>query len=118
MDNFLSITKALSDERRVRALAALRQGELCVCQIIDLLGLAPSTVSKHMSILRQARLVKARKQGRWNYYRLHQEGAPDQVREAVAWVLKSISGTPVIKEDDLKLKEIQRKHQEERCQTA
>lgn len=70
MRQFLNITKALSDENRVRVLMALRAGELCVCEIIDMLGLAPSTVSKHMSILLQADLVECRKDGRWHYYRL------------------------------------------------
>jgi DNA-binding transcriptional ArsR family regulator len=70
MKDFIAATKALSDENRVRALFALSQGELCVCQIIEMLGLAPSTVSKHMSILRQAGLVESRKQDRWIYYRL------------------------------------------------
>lgn len=70
MENFLSVTKALSDKHRVRALLALRYGELCVCQITEFLKLAPSTVSKHMSILKQAGLVISRKQERWVYYRL------------------------------------------------
>ena len=61
MLDFIDLAKALSDENRVRALMMLREGELCVCQIIELLGLAPSTVSKHMSILRQVRLVQTRK---------------------------------------------------------
>jgi len=51
----------------------LSGGELCACQIIEMLGLAPSTVSKHMSILRQAGLVETRKEGRWIYYRLAEE---------------------------------------------
>ena len=49
--------KALGDPQRVRALAALRGGELCLCRLIALLRLAPSTVSKHMSLLIQAGLV-------------------------------------------------------------
>jgi AhpD family alkylhydroperoxidase len=49
---------------------ALWDGELCVCQMIELLGLAPSTVSKHISILRPAELLESRKDGRWIYYRL------------------------------------------------
>jgi DNA-binding transcriptional ArsR family regulator len=60
-------TKALADETRVRTLLSLRQGELCVCQITELFGLAPSTVSKHLSILFQAGLVDSRKDGRWMY---------------------------------------------------
>jgi DNA-binding transcriptional ArsR family regulator len=73
MDDFVAITKALSDPHRVRALLALRKGELCVCQIIELLKLAPSTISKHMSILKQAGLVDSRKDSRWVYYRLAED---------------------------------------------
>ena len=87
----LNIAKALSDENRVRALMMLTRGELCVCQLIEMLGLAPSTVSKHMSILRQARLVEARKQGRWMYYRLPDEDARRCVLEAVQWVQNAIA---------------------------
>ena len=65
MYEFMNMTKALSDQNRIRVLMALRKRELCVCQIIELLGLAPSTVSKHMSILRHARLVESRKEGIW-----------------------------------------------------
>ena len=78
MDDFVAITKALSDPHRVRALLALRKGELCVCQIIELLGLAPSTISKHMSILKQAGLVDSRKDSRWVYYRLAEDTNREQ----------------------------------------
>jgi len=54
MRDFMRIAKALSDENRVRTLMFLAEGELCVCQIIEMLCLAPSTVSKHMNILYQA----------------------------------------------------------------
>ena len=55
--------------------------ELCVCQIVELLGLAPSTVSKHLAILKQARLVDSRKEGRWMFYRLADEDAPVEARK-------------------------------------
>ena len=90
MERFIAVTKALSDENRVRILLALRGGELCVCQLIELLGLAPSTVSKHLAILRQAGLVKLRKDGRWAYYRLVGEEASPLVRGAVAWLVESV----------------------------
>ena len=57
MREFMAITKALSDPNRVRILLALRRGELCVCQITELFGFAPSTVSKHLSILHHAGLI-------------------------------------------------------------
>ncbi|MCX7006705.1 MAG: metalloregulator ArsR/SmtB family transcription factor [Kiritimatiellaeota bacterium] len=55
MQDIMDVLKALADETRLRALCALRNGELCVCQLIALLDLSPSTVSKHLSILRQFR---------------------------------------------------------------
>jgi DNA-binding transcriptional ArsR family regulator len=60
----------VSDKNRIRALMALQKRELCLCQITSLLELAPSTVSKHMSILKQSGLVTSRKQDRWMYYRI------------------------------------------------
>ncbi|MDZ7860372.1 MAG: metalloregulator ArsR/SmtB family transcription factor [Candidatus Krumholzibacteriota bacterium] len=75
MFEFMNVIKALADNNRVRILCVLKERELCVCQIIEMLGLAPSTVSKHLSILRQARLLDDRKEGRWMYYRW--PGRPD-----------------------------------------
>jgi DNA-binding transcriptional ArsR family regulator len=106
MFEFLNITKALAEENRLRILLALDGRELCVCQIIEFLELAPSTVSKHMSVLRQARLVDGRKDGRWMYYRLADERAPTEVKEALAWVKKSISRNECIREDAKRLNEI------------
>ena len=94
MRTFMAITKALSDQNRVGIVLALEGRELCVCQIIQFLGLAPSTVSKHLSILKQARLIEDRKDGRWMYYRLAGEDAPTEVREAIAWVRRSLADSP------------------------
>ena len=111
----LDITKALADGTRLRALMALAEGELCVCQLIELLGLAPSTVSKHMSILRQARLVEARKEGRWIYYRRPGRGASRPVREALAWVERSLAGTSQIARDQKTLRKVLRIDREQLC---
>jgi ArsR family transcriptional regulator, arsenate/arsenite/antimonite-responsive transcriptional repressor len=102
----MSIVKALGDEHRVRALLALRDRELCLCQIIELLGLAPSTVSKHMSILKQARLVDTRKSGRWVYYRLAGCDSALQVQGAIAWLCKSLSGDASVRRDEQRLQEV------------
>jgi DNA-binding transcriptional ArsR family regulator len=115
MHEFLNITKALAEENRVRILLALEVEELCVCQIIELLELAPSTVSKHMSVLRQARLVDSRKDGRWMYYRLADESAPTEVNEALAWVRKSLAPNECIREDERRLKEILKIDREVLC---
>ncbi len=106
MKDFLNITKALADENRLRMLMALQEGEICVCQITELTGLAMSTVSKHLSILYQAGLVNARKEGRWMYYSLPGKGSPTAAREAVAWVRRSLDGQERITEDGRRLKKV------------
>lgn len=102
----MAITKALSDPNRVRVLLALRRGELCVCQITELLNLATSTISKHLSILNQAGLILSRKTERWVYYRLPDKAAPIVVREALDWVGKSLSKADEAATDAAKLKQI------------
>jgi len=115
MRTFMNITKALSDENRVRILMALRNGELCVCQIIELLGLAPSTISKHLSILFQSGLLESRKEGRWIYYKLPGMDAGSEVREAVQWIANSLAGNPQIMEDQKRLKQILKLDPAELC---
>jgi len=115
MNEFLAITKALSAEGRVRILLALRAGELCVCRLIELLALAPSTVSKHMAILKQAGLVSLRKDGRWAYYRLAGEDASPTVRRAVEWVVESVGTSLRARQDRRRLKEILKIDKEELC---
>ena len=100
MFDFMTIARALTDENRVRILMALREREMCVCQVTGFLDLSPSTTSKHLSILRQARLITSRKKGKWVYYRLA-DGlqSSDMVREALAWVSSSVGNSPMVRED-------------------
>jgi DNA-binding transcriptional ArsR family regulator len=114
MRDLLDITKALADRNRLRAVVALEGGELCVCQIIELLGLAPSTVSKHMSILRQARLVDTRKDGRWVHYRLADGDAP--AAKDARWLHRHLADDPEIARDAQKLKAILKLDPEVLCQ--
>jgi len=115
MRDFMNITGALADETRVRTLLALRQGELCVCQITELFGFAPSTVSKHLSLLFQAGLVESRKDGRWIYYKLPGKSATPEVREALVWVEKSLGKSPDALEDSKKLKNILKQDPTDLC---
>ena len=116
MQDVLSITKALADKSRLRALMLLRHGELCVCQIIEVLGLAPSTVSKHMSLLRQAGLVDARKEGRWIHYRLAGRDASPAVQEAQAFVKRHLEEVSQTHQDDATLQKVLEIDKEALCQ--
>lgn len=115
MRDTMAILKALADENRVRILAALNAGELCVCQIVELLQLAPSTTSKHMSILRQARLVDSRKEGRWMYYRLPDDDVQAGAKEVTDLVCKLVAGTRQVRDDGKHLKQIVKMDRDDLC---
>ena len=107
MFDFLTIAKALTDENRIRILMALRNQEMCVCQITAFLDLSPSTTSKHLSILRQARLIDSRKKGKWVYYAVADlPGSTTAVREAVAWVGRALENNPVLLKDQRRIHDI------------
>ncbi|HEX7576705.1 MAG TPA: metalloregulator ArsR/SmtB family transcription factor [Verrucomicrobiae bacterium] len=106
MREFMAVTNALSDPGRVRMLLALRRHGVCVCQITELFGMAPSTISKHLSILHHAGLIQSRKTERWVYYRLPDKSAPVTVREALDWIHKSLAKTDEAAADAKKLKQI------------
>jgi ArsR family transcriptional regulator, arsenate/arsenite/antimonite-responsive transcriptional repressor len=106
MREFMKISKALADANRVRILLALRPQELCACQITELFGLAPSTMSKHLSILYQAQLLNMRKQGRWVYFSRPGKEAPPSVRAALAWVDLSLADNEQAAADAKRLKQV------------
>ncbi|MDA8406134.1 MAG: metalloregulator ArsR/SmtB family transcription factor [Deltaproteobacteria bacterium] len=106
MRQFMNVAKALNDENRVRVLLALRAGELCVCQIIELLGLAPSTVSKHMSILKQAGLVNIRKSGRLVFYRLATASTSPEVKGAITWLNECLLDDSFISQNENRLRDV------------
>lgn len=114
--DFMAITKALADENRVRMLLALRGRELCLCQLVELVSLAPSTSSQHMSILRQARLVDGRKEGRWMYYRWASPDASPAVRQALKWAQESLANDPRVQRDAERLQEILKLDLQELCE--
>lgn len=68
MDQYVALFKALSDPTRLRIMALLAEKELCVCQIEDALRLSQVKVSRHLNVLRHARLVETRRDGLWVYY--------------------------------------------------
>lgn len=115
MNETIDIARALSDPNRVRALMLLTDGPLCVCQIIEMLGLAASTTSKHMSILKQAGLVEASKDGRWMYYSLPSKNIPKQAKKALQWVVSGLENDSQIRRDKTKLQKLLKMDKETLC---
>ncbi len=78
--------KAMAHPVRLRILALLRGGELCVCEVAEALGLAPSTVSEHLTGLRRTGVVREWKVGRWVHVALSDEPAAHTMLESI-WPL-------------------------------
>lgn len=84
LDALEQMFKALADDTRLRILALLASGEVCVCHIHGALDLPQPTVSRHLAYLRKTGLVAARREGLWMHYRLEMPETP-----AAARVLKA-----------------------------
>lgn len=65
--------KVLSDPQRLKILLFLRDGEKCVCEIMEMLQLKQSRVSYHLKLMVDTGILQRRKKGTWNYYRLNPE---------------------------------------------
>ena len=72
MSLHVELFKALSDETRLKIILLLHNRELCVCQIEAALGISQTKASRHLSLLRRAGLLKARREGLWMYYTLEE----------------------------------------------
>jgi DNA-binding transcriptional ArsR family regulator len=115
MDLVTDWCSALGDANRVRILAALLEGELCVCRLIGLLDLAPSTVSKHLQILKHTGFVQSRKQGRWIHYRLSGDMENDCAL-LVNWLRGALKNDATIQNDKKELKRLMKEAAEDICQ--
>jgi len=102
------IFKAFADPTRLRILALLQEGELCVCHIVEVLGESQPKVSRHLATLRRAGLVRVRTEGRWKHYAL-----PEKVEGLTARLLDGVSAclseTPPIRRDLLRLQKLLRR---------
>jgi DNA-binding transcriptional ArsR family regulator len=112
-----TVLKAAADPTRMRILMILEGRELCVCQIQAVVGLAASTVSKHLSLLKAADLVEDRREGRWIHYR-HSNGRRNpHAAAAIELVRASLAGNPRIREDRARLKAVLAVNRAALCRT-
>jgi ArsR family transcriptional regulator len=102
----VKIFRALSDRNRVRILKMLELRPLCVCEITSILELATSTVSKHLSILRDAGLLTDSKDGKWIYYGLSKASGDPHTREVLSLVSRWFDGDKTAKSDAEKARTI------------
>ena len=70
-----AVFKAFCDENRIRILKLLKGGEKCACKLLDELNVTQPTLSHHMKILCDSGIVSGRKEGKWVYYSISEQGA-------------------------------------------
>lgn len=114
MQKTLILIKALSDTQRVRIVMALSHGELCLCYFQEMLGLAPSTVSRHVSILQKAGLVSARKQGKWTYFRLVTSNEEPSGKTLLRWLQETLDEDVSVRADRETIRKL-KKEENKRC---
>lgn len=85
---YAKVFKALCDERRLRILELLRQGEKCACILIEEMDMPQSSLSYHMKILCDSGLVTSREEGKWTHYQISELGSEKAIE-----LLKEITGT-------------------------
>lgn len=112
LDRTVAITRALGHAGRLRTIAMLRSGELCVCQVTEVLGLAPSTVSLHLKELKRAGLIRERRQGRWVFIALSEDA---EVRSWIDAALAALRGEPRLEADAEMVEELRRLPVEDLC---
>ncbi len=76
------IFKALADSNRLKIVKLLKEGELCACELTIALSSSQSTVSHHLSVLKNAGLIKERKEGKWSYFRLSEGAVIEILKQA------------------------------------
>jgi ArsR family transcriptional regulator len=82
--------KALGDETRLRMLGLLTQGELCVCDIMEVLNLPQSTASRHLAYLKNAKWISGTRRGKWMYYRLDESIINDSIHNGIVHYLAGL----------------------------
>lgn len=92
--------KALGDETRLRILGLLSQGELCVCDIMEVLKLPQSTASRHLAYLKNSKLVCSTRRGKWMYYQLDASIPDGSVHHQI---IQYLAGLAEIQADHQKL---------------
>jgi ArsR family transcriptional regulator, arsenate/arsenite/antimonite-responsive transcriptional repressor len=105
IDSMVKCLRALGDENRLRILMLLRERELCVLEIIGVLGISQPLASSHLAVLREAGLAAARREGRRIRYRLSEEARRGGKHRLLQQVAAAIDGEPRVEADRDRLAE-------------
>lgn len=93
------VMKSVGDPTRVRILKLLEAGEMCGCQVVAILELSQSTISKHFFLLKMVGLVKERKEKKWVHYALARSGGNPYARKMLNTLRGWLNDDPVVERD-------------------
>ncbi|MDY6862146.1 MAG: metalloregulator ArsR/SmtB family transcription factor [Thermodesulfobacteriota bacterium] len=99
MRSLQSIFKALSNETRIRILKLISQRELCVCELMQVLDMTQSRISRHVNLLKQAGLVKDRRDGKWVYYSIDAKSFNPYAKDILGLFYGWLNNDKVVKMD-------------------
>ena len=109
----MAIARTLGDPTRIRVMAALRNGELCVCELVDALEISQSSLSSHLQICREVGVVTTRKESRWIYYSLSARYEP--LIETIFSELQTLGRDEQLRRDARRLKKRLQMRVGDRC---
>jgi ArsR family transcriptional regulator len=112
LESAVAAARALGHPARLRTVAMLRSGELCPCQVTEVLGLASSTVSAHLKELKLAGLIVERKDGRWVFFGLTENAV---TRSWIETSLAPLAGDPQLADDHRMIEELRELPVEDLC---
>jgi ArsR family transcriptional regulator len=101
VNEIIDLFKALSDETRLRILAIILTGEMCVCEIESSLGLSQSNASRHLATLKNAGFLSSRKCSQWTYYKMN-EVFCEKNRLLIDYLTVKLQALPCYAQDNLR----------------
>lgn len=99
MINIVNFLKAIADETRIRIISLIKYDEICVCKLMEILDMPQSTLSHHISILKNAGIIDAEKRGKWIYYSLNKKNVNNEKQNILNALYKSISKEKIVISD-------------------
>jgi len=108
MKELVKVFKAVGDPNRIRILKMLQKKKMCVCELSAVLGITQPSVSRHLSMMRDAGIVRDERDGQWINYELCEEKVNQYAPVIMRYLKDWINDSPRIKEDAAKLKHLNR----------
>lgn len=106
MQKILEILKILSDETRLKIVSLLAENELCVCELMEALRMSQSRISNHLRILRNTRIIEAKREGKWIFYSLARDTMDKVLWEIVQVIVNRIDEEEYLTREKILIKRL------------